>query len=141
MGILNYSTKISVSKTIGEISEILGKAGATSISTQYEKNIPSALFFCIEVSGAPINFKLPANWLGVAKCIREDQSIPRAFKNDDDQARRTAWRIIKDWVEAQMALIESGQAELAEVFLPYAVMNTGRTLFQKFTTNTQLLLS
>ena len=35
-----------------------------------------------------------------------------------------------------MAIIEAGLAELAEVFLPYAVNpNTGQTLFQEFEQN------
>jgi hypothetical protein len=40
-------------------------------------------------------------------------------------ARKVAWRIIKDWVAAQLALIEAEQATLAQVFLPYCVMQHG----------------
>lgn len=31
-----------------------------------------------------------------------------------------------------MALIEAGQASIAEVFLPYAQAQDGRTMFQRF---------
>ena len=51
------------------------------------------------------------------------------------------WRIIKDWLNAQLALIEVGQAEMAEVFLPYALTNTGQTLFQRFTEEGALMLT
>jgi hypothetical protein len=38
---------------------------------------------------------------------------------------------VKDWVEAQMALVEAGQAEVAEVFMPYAIdQSSGMTMFQ-----------
>ena len=46
------------------------------------------------------------------------------------QAVRTAWRIVKDWVEAQMALVETQMVTTRDVFLPYAVMRDGRTLSQ-----------
>lgn len=52
---------------------------------------------------------------------------------------RVAWRIVKDWVEAQMALIESGLAELPEVFLPYAVKPDGRTVYDEFKGNLLML--
>ena len=45
------------------------------------------------------------------------------------QANRTAWRIIKEWIVAQMALIETEMVSMEEVFMPY--MLTGRqTLYQ-----------
>ena len=50
-----------------------------------------------------------------------------------EQARRVAWRILKDWVAAQLAIVEAEQAQMAEVFLPYAVESqTGQTMFQLF---------
>ena len=30
-----------------------------------------------------------------------------------------SWKILQDWVEAQMAMIELAQIEVMEVFLPY----------------------
>ena len=39
-----------------------------------------------------------------------------------------------------MALVEANQAEIAEVFLPYAVHNDGQAFFQHFK-NTQLALT
>jgi hypothetical protein len=57
-----------------------------------------------------------------------------------DQAVRTAWRIVKDWVEAQMALVETQMVTTAEVFLPYAVMKDGRTLAQHAQNDPNFLL-
>ena len=37
-----------------------------------------------------------------------------------------------DWVQAQMALIEAGQVQIDEVFLPYLTDGTGRTLYQLY---------
>jgi hypothetical protein len=52
-----------------------------------------------------------------------------------EQAARIAWRIVKDWVEAQLAIIEAEMASRPEVFLPYAQTNTGETIFQRFEKN------
>lgn len=50
-----------------------------------------------------------------------------------------AWRIVKDWVEAQMAILESEQVQMDEVFLPYMVNNRGQTIFEVYQSG-QLLL-
>jgi hypothetical protein len=132
MSILNYTTKIPVEKTAMEISMILAAAGAQAVHIEYVNRVPSALSFVILVNGQPVSFRLPSRWDGVYKLLREDSKVTRAFKTED-QARRVSWRIIKDWVEAQMAIIQAGAAELAEVFLPYAVRpQTGQTLFEEF---------
>ena len=41
------------------------------------------------------------------------------------QAIRTSWRTLKDWVEAQMALLETGMVTMDEIFLPY-MLSGGR---------------
>jgi hypothetical protein len=43
MPILNYTTTIEVSKTIGEISAMLAKAKASAILTEFEQGIVSAI--------------------------------------------------------------------------------------------------
>ena len=45
---------------------------------------------------------------------------------------RVAWRITKNWVEAQMAFIEAKQAELSQVFLPYIVNRDNLTVYELF---------
>jgi hypothetical protein len=58
-----------------------------------------------------------------------------------EQAEWVSWRILKDWVEAQMALVESGQAEAAQVFMPYATRQDGQTMWQAYLcANEQLAL-
>jgi hypothetical protein len=56
------------------------------------------------------------------------------------QAVRTAWRIVKDWVEAQMALVETQMVTTQQVFLPYAIMKDGRTLTEHVEQNPAFLL-
>ena len=61
------------------------------------------------------------------------------IKPDADQAERTAWRNIRDWILAQMAFVESGNVQVDEVFLPYLTDGRGRTLYQVYQSG-QLLL-
>lgn len=132
MPILNYTTTINPLKTVGEIQEKLVKAGVVSISVSYDDiRQPDALVFAVLVRGELVNFKLPSNWQGVFNAMKRDRSVPPRYKSED-QARRVAWRIIKDWVEAQLAIIQAGLATLPEVFLPYAVMSNGLTVYQQF---------
>lgn len=136
MPILNYTTKIAVARTVGQIQGILASAGAQSISIDYdEQGQPTAVTFLITVQEQLVNFRLPSRWHGVWAALKNDPNVPKRFKTEE-QARRVAWRIVKDWVEAQLAIIEAGLAELAEVFLPYAVNpQSGQTLFQEFQAN------
>ena len=56
-------------------------------------------------------------------------------KCDRDQAERVAWRIVKDWVAAQMAILESEMVQMDEIFLPYMLNDKGQTLFQCYRQN------
>jgi hypothetical protein len=131
MPILNYTTTITVDKTVGEIQQILGKAGARSVIVDYANRQPEAISFQVEVNERLVSFRLPSRWQGVWKAL-QSEPVERKYKTED-QARRTAWRIIKDWTEAQIAIIQAGQAELVEVFLPYMLHpGTGQTMYQQF---------
>lgn len=141
MAILNYTTKISPDKTVGEIQSLLGKKGAKSVVIEYAECRPSALLFSLVVREQEIQFRLPCNAAGVLKAMQSDRKIPRSNTNFD-QAERTAWRIVKDWVEAQLAIVEAGQALMEEVFLPYVVIpSTKQTLFQVFSESPRKLLN
>jgi len=138
MGILNYTTTIKAEKTIMEIQQILVKAGATKIVTDYKNGIPVSVTFCVIFKGNTIGFSLPAKYNGVFNSMKNDPKIPKRLLTDE-QAIRVSWRIVKDWVEAQIALIEADLAEFTEVFLPYAITKDGRTFFDQLDTK-QLMI-
>ena len=146
MPILNYTTEVPFEKSIGEISQTLARKGARSIATDYdEKGTPMGLAFIMPVGGVAVRFQLPNRAEGVQKAILKDKPynsnhrVSRAAYEQRvmEQAQRVSWRIVKDWVEAQLALIESGQAEMAQVFMPYATAADGRTMYQLFVENNQ----
>lgn len=131
MAILNYTTKIDAYKTIGEIQQVLAKHGAKRIMIENnpENGQPVGLGFQVDWNSKEHSFMLPCNFQGVLHAMKK-QKVPNALCNES-QAIRVGWRIIKDWVEAQMALKEADIASLPEIFLPYIVTKTGQTLFQR----------
>jgi hypothetical protein len=52
-----------------------------------------------------------------------------------EQAERVAWRIVKDWVDAQMAILESEMVQMDEIFLPYMLNQNNMTLYQAYKNN------
>jgi hypothetical protein len=130
MAILNYTTKISADKTALEIQKLLIKAKAQAITTAYDDGgVLSSLSFRIMTPYGYVSFRLPANLQGVFKTLSRNDKVPRRLKTKE-QAARVAWRILKDWVEAQLAIVEAEQADLLEVFLPYAENSEGETVYQ-----------
>lgn len=128
--LLNYTTVVEVSKSVMEIQQILASKGAQCVSVDYDKTgFPLAVTFKIEVAGVPVWYRLPSKYDEAEKALgRAD--INYKFKNRK-QAERVCWRILKDWVEAQLAIIQLGQAQMAEAFFPYAIEHeTGITLFE-----------
>lgn len=135
MALLNYTTKVNVYTTIGEIQAQLVVHGAKRIMQDYDdKGRISALTFQIDTPAGLRVIRLPANVDAVQKVLSSQK-----VKCDREQAERVAWRIVKDWVEAQMAILESEMVQMDEIFLPYMVNNNGQTLFQIYRNN-QLML-
>lgn len=57
---------------------------------------------------------------------RDDAGETRA------QAERVAWRVIKDWIAAQLAIVETQMVELDQVMLPYLHVDGDRTLYESY---------
>lgn len=143
MALLNYTTRIDPDKTCAEIGKILSSHGAMKLMTDYDESsgLVSAISFQIRMAdGRAPGFRLPCDWRPVFSILKNDPKVPKAHKTEE-QAVRTSWRIVKDWVEAQMAMVETQMVKTEEVFMPYMVMKDGQTLAQKMQTNPQFLLS
>jgi hypothetical protein len=135
MPLLNYTTKVDVYTTLGAIQGQLVRHGARKIMQDYDENGRiSSLSFLVDTPSGPRGIRLPANVDAVHTVL-----IRQKVKCDREQAERVAWRIIKDWVEAQMAILESEMVQIDEIFLPYMVNNAGRTLFEAYRENAGLL--
>ena len=132
MPLLNYSTRIEAHRTVSEITAILVRHGASRIMQEYDGsgNIV-ALKWSLAGRYGTLGYAMPVNYEAVYEVLTEEGRI---FKGDaerrKEQARRVAWRILKDWIEAQIALLESGMVEMEEIFLPYMLAgDSDRTLY------------
>ena len=133
--IKNYTSTVPASRSVNRIEDRLVKGGAQDILKIYEDKKLKGIAFTIDVEGKKMPFKLPARVEKVEKKLKSAVKRPQqgTYKNIEAQAERTAWKILSDWVDIQMSLIELDQAEFLEIFLPYSFnYSTNQTLFEKF---------
>lgn len=133
MNLKNYTSTTPADRSISKIEGILVGLGASNISKAYNEGKLSAISFMVNVNGNNIPFKLPARIATVEKVMKQDVRRPRKGTYDkiEDQAGRTAWKIILDWVEVQATMIKLQQAEFLEVFLPYVYkIDSDQTFFE-----------
>ena|SRR3990167_10199143 len=131
--LLNYTTQVQAAKTVGEIHGILVAHGARSVLSNYDEDGQiEALSFEIGTPHGIARVRLPVDPKAVLGVMcRNGSKVPRRLQTKE-QAVRVAWRIVKDWVEAQMAILETEQVKMEQIFLSYIELPTGQTLFQVF---------
>jgi hypothetical protein len=133
MAILNYTTQIDVYKTVAEIEKILSEHGVMSIMKQYEDGQVVSLSFLIDDGEKKIPVRMP---IRVDECLKVMQKQKKEhpkmqIKATKEQASKVAWRIMKDWIEVQMALLEINMVRFEEIFLPYIETTDGKTIYEK----------
>lgn len=129
----NYTSSISADKSVLFIERKLVQHGAKQILKEYGPDgRVAAICFIISLNGNDMPFQLPAN---IAKCEEvllanlSSRVRSETKKKIPQQAERTAWKIVSDWVEVQMAMIELAQVEFLQVFLAYAYDNQKQQTF------------
>ena len=131
MAILNYTTTVDSFKTVSEIEYILMKHKAKSIMKNYDGESITGLSFLIDTGFQQVPVRLPVK---VDECLKvlqkEKQRGTKNIKATKEQAERVAWRILKDWVEAQMALLDIEMVSFEEIFLPYIETQNGQTVYE-----------
>jgi hypothetical protein len=146
MALKNYTTTVPVKKTVSEVQELLAKAGAEQISVKYDKSkLPVAITFDLELKGRVFNYAMPNNWEKVFTLLKQQNVVKTNTKAEqekaENKARMVSWRITKNWLEAQLAIIEAEMATSLQVFLPYAKMANGGTVYENFELNASDFLS
>jgi hypothetical protein len=138
----NYTSTVPVSETIRRIESVLIRCGVSGITKEYTGTNGTICAITFKIQPDPkmpgFTVRLPADkekaldalWIDYAdgcdltkdgKEINRWSNPHKRKKRQDfaEQAERTAWKIIQDWVEVQMSMIQMKQAETVEVFLPY----------------------
>jgi len=139
MAIKNRTSVVPATKSTLHIEQKLVENGATQVLKEYDSfGKVSAFSFTIQPhtgggDSATLNFRLPVNVDACEKVLLANGPgvrTPSALKKLPAQAERTAWKILSDWVDVQMALIELKQASVTQVFFPYIISDhSGKTLF------------
>lgn len=133
MPLLNYTTSVEAAKTVGEIQGILAGHGAKSILIDYgEDGTIEALAFQVLTPHGYVGIRLPIDPAAVLKVLTQQnrlRKVPKRYLNHA-QAVRVAWRIVKDWVAAQMAILETEMVKMEQIFLPYVITKSGQTLYE-----------
>lgn len=148
MFLKNYTSNVPVSQTLYRIEQVLIRCGAAEITKEYTPTPGevAAVHFAIQTATGKIRIRLPADknaawqalWLDYAagdKLTADGQKLQwggRKQKTKMDfkeQAERTAWKIVQDWIEVQMSMIQMCQADTLQVFLPY-VFDGKQTYYQ-----------
>jgi len=134
----NFSTEIAADKTVMEIERMLTKFGARRTLKEYDPNGNlTGLAFTVNTMNGEMPIKLPAKIDKIEQVFKVQASkklLPSKYFGGEwarQQATRTAWRTLKDWVDAQFALISIEMVKVEEVFLPYAYSSKmGMTLYE-----------
>jgi len=136
--LLNYSTTVPAMRTLGQVQGLLVEAGARQIATAYsDVGQITGVAFVVETITGPRRFVLPINVERVESVLRR-QKVERRFQTPE-HAERVAWRIIKDWLEAQLAIIRTEMVTLDQVMLPYMTADNGQTVYELFRDRTLAL--
>ncbi len=136
---LNYTTTIPVAQTVGECQSVLAMAGAASVAVHYDDGQPSGLSFTLKTPHGTRAFTLPVDVPAMHAALRKtDFSSLKASRakldqlNSREHAANVAWRVVKDWLEANLALIAARMATIDEVMLPYLIVGDDRTLWEAY---------
>ena len=132
MPIKNYTTKVPAHRSIQEIHDSLVVHGASGVLFEYDdQGRIERLLFKLKVKGNDIGFSLPCEWRKFQTVLKQ-QGVRRW--DEEDYVYRVAWRDIRDWVMAQLALYETQIVEMPQVFLPFATdVKSGKTIYEQVT--------
>jgi hypothetical protein len=120
--IKNYTSSVPADRSVSYIERKLVAHSARQIMKQYgTEGELAGIYFLIQTGDGEIAYRLPAKVDRVRESLRDKIRRPRkgTLERLNQQAERTAWKLLADWVDVQLSLIELGQAEFLEIFLPY----------------------
>jgi hypothetical protein len=125
MPLKNYRSAMPIQRIFERLQHVLIKHGARQIMFEYDgAGNAIGMTFVVALPQRTMPIRLPARMEKVKRVLQQ-----QGIRVDDEQIYRIAWRNILDWVEAQLALIETEMVRLEEVFLPYMATPSGQTYF------------
>lgn len=127
--IKNYTSNSK--QTFDQIQKCLAEHKANQVMFEYDDNGQvKTLNFALKIGDRFVGFRLPARVENVKKIFDNE-----GYNYKPEQPYKTAWANIRDWLTAQMALVDTDQVKLEEVFLPYAITKDNKTFFETIQEN------
>ena len=148
MFLKNYTSEVAASTTIQRIVTLLIRVGISTVSMDYAPDGSiNGVTFSVRIETRTVPIRVPVDvdaawnalWMDyVGKdrlsndgtAIWNNSAKRKTKKMFRDQAQRTAWKLMQDWIEVQISLIQMKQADLLQVFLPY-VWNGDQTFYHR----------
>lgn len=143
MPTLNYTTTKTVDTTVGELTKMLSRRGVASIATRFDEDgEPDGLAFDLRTPHGIRGFLLEVNVEGMHALLYTDPAVLRRGKQFTtvQHARKVAWRVVRDWLEAQLALVDADMATMDQVMLPYLLVAPDVTLYDRYVEREQAAL-
>lgn len=134
----NASARLTT-RPLDTIQTALASHGAKSINLEYDQGQAVALAFVLEIGGDRHAFRMPARIPNVLIKLYGNRRV--YTETQRKQAYVTAWANIRDWLTAQLALIDIGLVKMEEVFLPYMMISENSTVFDMYEQQQFLLKS
>lgn len=145
---LNYTTKVPARRSVAACLDLLADAGAEATATQYADKVPVGLSFTLPTPAGSRHYALPVNVDGVQRQIGRmlAENPPRLHRAELAKlgsrvhAIDVAWRVLHDWLAAQLAIIAAGAINADEVMLPWMLTGPARTVAMEWRESGHLAL-
>lgn len=133
INIKNYTSQIAMEASVSRIERLLVRSGGNNILKGYDKDRElESLQFSMLINGNTVLFKIQAHRDVISKLMLAEYTRPTAKSHEiiAEQSGRTAWKIISDWVEIQLTMVQLEQMEMAEAFMTKTLNSKGQTFFE-----------
>lgn len=133
MPIKNYTTTKDAFESVGEIQAMLARRGAQRLMIEYgpDQRVVS-VSFTISTPGGIQAVRLPSNVDATLEVLRRQKKTNSKVIATYDQAERVSWRILRDWLDAQLAILDTEMVTIDQVLLPYFVDRSGRSVYELY---------
>ena len=135
MNARNYTSTVPAAKSQAAIEKLLVEAGAVGVSKFFnEAKQCNGFLFQLPVGPQLLTFKLPVRTELLYQRFIRTVRLPDARKRKAvrDQAERTAWKTLHEWVHIQVDMILTGQMKPLEIMLAQQYdEKTGTTFFER----------
>lgn len=137
--IKNYRSRGELPTIFETIRRSLATHGAKRVVFEHdEEGQANAISFTMNVQGHRFTYHMPNYLEGVTELVEQayrEMGRPIAGERLAEQSYITSWANLRDWVLAQMALVDSSnrRVPVEQIFFPYLLdEESGKTAYDEF---------